>query len=115
MELIINKNKFKVKTVISSKDTSRGMMNKQFDDTFNGMLFIMSEGEHCFWMKNCIISLDIIFIDNDTITEIHSNCPPCKTKDCENYCGEGDMILELQGGTCKTLGIKIGDKINHYD
>jgi uncharacterized membrane protein (UPF0127 family) len=115
MELIINKNKFKVKTVISSKDTSRGMMNKQFDDTFNGMLFIMSEGEHCFWMKNCIISLDIIFIDNDTITEIHSNCSPCKTKDCENYCGEGDMILELQGGTCKDLGIKIGDKINHYD
>ena len=115
MELIINKNKFKVKTVISSKDTSRGMMNKQFDDTFNGMLFIMSEGEHCFWMKNCIIPLDIIFIDNDTITEIHSNCPPCKTKDCENYCGEGDMILELQGGTCKTLGIKIRDKINHYD
>jgi len=115
MELIINKNKFKVKTVISSKDTSRGMMNKRFDDTFNGMLFIMSEGEHCFWMKNCIIPLDIIFIDNDTITEIHSNCAPCKTKDCENYCGEGDMILELQGGTCKDLGIKIGDKINHYD
>jgi uncharacterized membrane protein (UPF0127 family) len=115
MELIINKNKFKVKTVISSKDTSRGMMNKRFDDTFNGMLFIMSEGEHCFWMKNCIIPLDIIFIDNDTITEIHSNCSPCKTKDCENYCGEGDMILELQGGTCKDLGIKIGDKLNHYD
>jgi uncharacterized membrane protein (UPF0127 family) len=115
MELIINKNKFKVKTVISSKDTSRGMMNKQFDDTFNGMLFIMSEGEHCFWMKNCIIPLDIIFIDNDTITEIHSNCPPCKTKDCEKYCCEGDIILELQGGTCKDLGIKIGDKINHYD
>ena len=115
MELIINKNKFKVKTVISSKDTSSGMMNKRFDNTFNGMLFVMSEGEHCFWMKNCIIPLDIIFIDNDTITEIHSNCPPCKTKDCENYCGEGDMILEVQGGTCKNLGIKIGDKIAHYD
>ena len=54
MELTINKNKFKVKTVISPKDTSQGMMNKRFDDTFNGMLFIMSEGQHCFWMKNCI-------------------------------------------------------------
>jgi uncharacterized membrane protein (UPF0127 family) len=115
MELTINKNKFKVKTVISPKDTSRGMMNKRFDDTFSGMLFIMSEGQHCFWMKNCIIPLDIIFIDDNTITEIHSNCPPCKTKDCENYCGEGDMILELQGGTCKELGIKIGDKIFNYD
>ena len=63
MELTINKNKFKVKTVISSKDTSQGMMNKKFDDTFNGMLFIMSEGQHCFWMKNTAIPLAIAFID----------------------------------------------------
>jgi uncharacterized membrane protein (UPF0127 family) len=25
------------------------------------------------------------------------------------------MILEVQGGTCKKLGIKSGDKIVHYD
>ena len=115
MKLTINKNKFNIKTVISSKDTSRGMMNKKFDNTFNGMLFIMSEGHHCFWMKNCIISLDIIFIENDVITKIHHNCPPCETKECKNYCGEGDMILELEGGTCKKLGIKSGDNINHLD
>ena len=52
---------------------------------------------------------------DDIITKIHHNCPPCKTKDCENYCGEGDMILEVQGGTCKKLGIKSGDTIVHYD
>jgi len=115
MELIINKNKFNVKTVISSKDTSQGMMNKQFNNTFNGMLFIMSEGQHCFWMKNCITNLDIIFIDDDTITKIHHNCPPCKTKDCRNYCGEGDMILELKGGSSKNLNINVGDKIIHQD
>ena len=68
MNLTINKNKFKVKTVMSSKDTSEGMMNKKFDNTFNGMLFIMSEGQHCFWMKNCITNLDIIFIEDDVIT-----------------------------------------------
>ena len=109
MELIINKNKFKVKTVISSKDTSRGMMNKRFDDTFNGMLFIMSEGEHCFWMNNCIINLDIIFIKDDIITKIHHNCPPCKDDECRNYCGEGDIVLEVKGGTCKQKGISEGD------
>jgi hypothetical protein len=54
-------------------------------------------------------------IEDDVITKIHHNCPPCKTKDCGNYCGEGDMILELQGGTCKELGIKSGDKVIHYD
>jgi uncharacterized membrane protein (UPF0127 family) len=66
-------------------------------------------------MKNCITNLDIIFIEDDVITKIHHNCQPCKTKDCENYCGEGDMILEVQGGTCKKLGIKSGDTIVHYD
>mgnify|MGYP001340817471 CR=1 FL=1 len=115
MELIINKNKFKVKTVMSPKDTSRGMMNKKFNNTFNGMLFIMSEGPHCFWMKNCIIPLDIIFINDGIITKIHHNCPPCKTKECKNYCGEGDTILEVQGGTCKELGININDSVHILD
>ena len=112
MELSINKNKFKVKTVISSKDTSQGMMNKRFDNTFNGMLFLMGDDEHCFWMKNCIIPLDIIFIDGNTIIEIHNNCQPCTTEDCSNYCGEGDMILEIMGGTAKKLGLQIGDEVN---
>jgi uncharacterized membrane protein (UPF0127 family) len=111
MIININKNKFNVKTVFSSKHTQNGMMGKKFDDNFNGMLFLMSDGPHCFWMKNCIIPLDIIYIKDNTISKIFHNCPPCKTKECENYCSEGDMILELQGGTCKELGIKSGNKI----
>jgi uncharacterized membrane protein (UPF0127 family) len=115
MRITINKNKFDVKTVMSSKDISKGMMNKKFDDTFNGMLFIMSEGQHCFWMKNCIIPLDIVFIDNGIITKIHHNCPPCQKNNCGNYCGEGNFVLELQGGTCKNLDIIIGDEIIYLD
>jgi uncharacterized membrane protein (UPF0127 family) len=115
MNININNNNFKVKTLFSQKDTSNGMMGKKFDNTFNGMLFLMSDGLHCFWMKNCIIPLDIIFIQDHIISKIHHNCPPCKTKDCGNYCGEGDMILELQGGTCKKLDIKSGDKVIYYD
>ena len=84
------------------------MMGKRFED-FNGMLFLMGDGKHCFWMKNCIINLDIIFIDNNKITKIHHDCKPCKTEDCDNYCGIGDMILEIPGGYCKELDIKEGD------
>ena len=106
---------FKCKVCVTPNSIQDGMKNKTFNMNFNGMLFIMSEGQHCFWMKNCITNLDIIFIEDDVITKIHHNCTPCKTKDCENYCGEGDMILEVQGGTCKKLGIKSGDTIVHYD
>ena len=39
MLINIGNNKFKVKVVFSQKDTSKGMMGKNFDNTFNGMLF----------------------------------------------------------------------------
>jgi len=113
MIIKINNNKFKVKTVITPKDTESGMMGKKFDSSYNGMLFLMDDGEHCFWMKNCIIPLDIIFIDSNTITKIHHNCSPCTTDECVNYCGEGDIILEIMGGTAKKLGIKEGSVISY--
>jgi uncharacterized membrane protein (UPF0127 family) len=86
------------------------MMNKTFDN-FDGMLFIMGDGSHSFWMMNCIIPLDIIFIDNDVITKIHHNCQPMTDESHKNYCGEGNFILEIKGGTCKKLGIKKGDVV----
>ena len=64
MLLKINKNSFNVKVLIESSETSEGMMNKTFDN-FDGMLFIMGDGSHSFWMMNCIIPLDIIFIDKN--------------------------------------------------
>jgi len=111
MKLSINGNNFKVKVQTSPKETQEGMMNKTFDKTFNGMLFVMKNQEHCFWMKNCIIPLDMIFIDGDKIIKIHHNCPPCEDEPCKNYCGEGGYILEVKGGTCKNMGIKKGDVV----
>ena len=111
MLVSINNTKFKVKVAISEKETQRGMMGKKFDENFNGMLFVMDGDEHCFWMNNCITNLDIIFIENDVISKIHHNCPPCKDDECRNYCGMGNMILEVQGGTCIKKGIKAGDTV----
>ena len=115
MKVKIGDNTFAVKVMDDYRKRAEGMMNKTFNEYFNGMLFLMTDHTNCFWMKNCIIPLDIIMIEDDIITKIHHNCPPCKSNDCRNYCGEGDMILELQGNTCKKLGIKSGDSIIHLD
>ena len=69
MNISIGDNTFKIKLAISEKERANGMMKKRFDDTFDGMLFLEKSGNHCFWMKNCIISLDIIFIKNNIITK----------------------------------------------
>lgn len=115
MKINIGDNVFKIKLAVSDKERANGMMKKRFDDTFNGMLFMEEPGNNCFWMKNCIIPLDIIFIQNNIITKIHHNCPPLQEPhgdDYPNYCGDGNLVLELQGGTCKQLGIKEGTPLS---
>lgn len=113
MKVKINKNIFKVKTLIDENSQSIGMMGKTFDNTFNGLLFLMGGKKQCFWMKNCLIPLDIIMIKNNVIVNIHSNCPPCLEEPCPSYCGNGNIVLELEGGTCERFNIEPGDSINY--
>lgn len=113
MEIKINNNKFKVKVQVTPKSQREGMMNKSFDETFNGMLFMMGGKKQSFWMKNCIIPLDIIIIKNNVIINIHHNCPPCRDTNCPSYGGNGNIVLELYGGTCEKLGIESGDIIEY--
>jgi len=81
---------------------------------FNGMFFIMpNKSEQIFHMYECLIPLDIVMIDDDTITKIHHDCLPCEVESsCEEYSGYGNYILELQGGTCRDSNIKEGDLIS---
>jgi uncharacterized membrane protein (UPF0127 family) len=110
-EVIINNNLFKTITVLTPKDIQKGMMGKKFNNEFNGMLFIMESGQHSFWMKNCKTNLDIIFIKDMKVSNIHENCYPCISKDCEHYEGEGDLVLEIPGGDSQKYDIKVGDNV----
>ena len=89
------------------------MMRKTFDETFDSLLFLMGGNRQCFWMKNCLISLDIIIIRNNIIQTIHSDCPPCDDIECPSYCGYGNIVLELKGGSCDELGIEEGDYVEY--
>ena len=113
MNVKINQNIFKVKTLIDERSQAIGMMGKTFDKSFEGLLFLMGGNKQCFWMKNCIIPLDIIIIRNNVIVNIHHNCPPCEGEECSSYCGNGNIVLELEGGTCEMLNIEAGDVIDY--
>lgn len=110
MKIKINDNIFDIKSVLTTKDIQNGMMGKKFDN-FDGMLFFMKNEPHSFWMKNCIVHLDILFIEDNTIVKIHHNCKPCFEENCESYEGYGNLVLELPGGTCKKYNIKDYDEI----
>ena len=114
MEVNINDSSFKVKLCMTENSIREGMSKKRFNEDFNGMLFLMGTTKiQNFWMYDCIIPLDILFIRGNKITKISHNCPPCKIKqECTNYSGVGDKVLEISGGYCKNNNIQIGDIVD---
>ena len=113
MKVKIRNNKFKVKVMDTPSSRTEGMQGKKFNEYFDGMLFLMETSSNCFWMKGCIISLDIIFINDNVITKIFEKCPPCYVDDCPSYCAKGSILLEVESGTCSKLGIQKGDGVSY--
>jgi uncharacterized membrane protein (UPF0127 family) len=113
MYISINNNKFNCKVVSTPEKIRLGMMGQSFSN-FDGMLFVSPEDTtQSFWMKNCVVPLDIVFIKKNIINDISPNCPPCDTEECETYEGDGGFVLELPANTCRSLGIKIGDRVDY--
>jgi hypothetical protein len=82
-----------------------------------GMLFVhTSSGRYSYWMFQCLIPLDIVWLDAaKRIVEISANTPPCKggAKSCPSYGGNYDAlyVLEIAGGMARKYGLDTGDSI----
>ena len=77
------------------------------------IVFNMGKGHHSFWMKGCLIPLDIVFVSNNRISKIHTNCQPSGNQlNPPKFSGIGDHVLEFPAGTCSKW--KIGDRVNMY-
>jgi len=112
MLAIINGKQFQGEYLTQSHEIQKGMMGR---DSLDGcMVFKMGMGHHTFWMKNCVIPLDIVFVNKNRISHIHQNCPPADSHDMNppRYTGIGDHVIEFPAGTCQ--GWKVGDRVNLY-
>lgn len=107
MELKVNGKSFPVEV---SENNEIGMQGR---DSLDGcLLFKLKKGFHSFWMKDCVIPLDIVFVINNRINKVFSNCQPCDSDDCQNYKAAADKVYEFPAGTCD--GWKPGDMMNLY-
>jgi len=97
MNVILNNKEIPVEIMDTPNSISTGMMGR--DNLDGGMLFLFDDiAERSFWMKDCLIPLDIIFMVRGQVSEVYENCPPCTVEPCERYVGLADKVLELNGG-----------------
>ena len=111
MNVILDNKVLSLEIMSTPNAISTGMMGREKID--GGMLFIFSEiGERSFWMKDCLIPLDIIFIINSKVTKVHRNCTPCYKNNCKSYYGIADKVLEVPSGK---YSVSEGDTLEFTD
>ena len=109
MNVTIGGKMFPGEYLTNPEDIQRGMMGRTSLD--GCMVFKMGKGHHSFWMKNCLLNLDIIFVLNNHISKIHLNCPveDSHKLTLPRYTGIGDHVIEFPSGTSNNW--KIGDRV----
>lgn len=113
MKIYIKDIEFPVTILRKKSELEKGLKGKT---SINGCYFFMLQDTdtHSFWMKDCLVPLDIIFCDNNQIVKIFHNCPPCNGNDCRRYSHPGNVVLEVAGGICNQNGISEGDTFDIF-
>jgi uncharacterized membrane protein (UPF0127 family) len=111
---------FKVATEVevNPADMERGMMYRTDLLPGHGMLFVHgTPGRYPYWMANCKIPLDIVWLDQDhRVVEISPDTPACPSggNDCPTYGGHAmaSFGLELGGGEAAKHKVVVGSTIS---
>ncbi len=92
-----------------------GLMNKENLPENFGMLFTFDKSQVVtMWMKDTLIYLDMIFVDDsDTIVSIKSKAAP-KSLDIISSGTPVTKVFEINGGLSEKLGIEIGQKVKVF-
>lgn len=98
----------------TSQQQAMGLMYRTALADDRGMLFPFEPPQPVkFWMKNTLIPLDMLFLQNGVVKAIAASVPPCTTSACSTY-GPGvpvNQVIELRSGRAAVLGLKVGEQI----
>ena len=114
---VIFPDSFAVNVEIAADDSTRaqGLMYRDQLATDRGMIFFFPQsGDYPFWMKNTLIPLDMIWIDDQRrIVHIAPNVPPCKADPCPSVPAGGmaKYVLEVGAGVAARHGLANGQTL----
>lgn len=104
--------RFTVEIARTTDQRQRGLMYRTELARDGGMLFVFDQpGEVRMWMKNTLIPLDMLFIEEGgRIRRIARRTTPLSEKTIASG-GPVSAVLELAAGTAERLGIAPGDRV----
>jgi uncharacterized membrane protein (UPF0127 family) len=107
---------FTVELAYTPGSRAQGLMYRKNLPADRGMLFIFDrDAPRSFYMKNCLIDLDIIFFRSDgLIVNIHTMKAPTPGEKLVYYLSGAPVkyALELPAGTATRLNISRGERID---
>jgi len=105
--------KIDVEVADNEADTQQGLMFRTQMAENRGMLFVFPDmDDRSFWMKNTIIPLDIIYVDDQKkIVSIQKNAKPHSEAGLPSE-GPAKFVVEVNAGFTDRYNIKPGDIID---
>lgn len=118
----INNTEIKLRLAQTTNEISRGLGGVAQLEENEGMLFLLPQKDTkpTFWMKDMLIDLDMIWINDDRIVDIHENVPAQRgvsDGELKLYSPKEkiDYILEVNAGFAAKNNIKVGDLVDLFN
>jgi uncharacterized membrane protein (UPF0127 family) len=106
---------FRLEIARTPEERARGYMFRERVGRDEGMLFLFPQEDfHSFWMKNCRVSLDLIWLSRDrNVVHIEREVPPCRHDPCPGYLPmqKARYVLEVAAGEAARSRLKMGDPV----
>jgi uncharacterized membrane protein (UPF0127 family) len=91
---------------------TRGLMHRASLAPDHGMLFLFTDTRpRQFWMRDTLIGLDIVFLDEDGTVQNVEEAPPGVERPGFHSRRPARFVLEMARGWCREAGLRPGDRI----
>lgn len=104
---------FTLEMAITPEIRERGLMHRTTLAPYDGMVFFFPKpAPYQFWMKNTLIPLDMLFVDEASTVVYIATAKPLSLEMVGPEVAV-DTVIELAAGRAAREGIKLGDKVRY--